>query len=224
MNLEDLLQRADLWRGGTTPPISGLPSGFAALDAELPGGGWPQSALTEILIERTGIGELRLLLPALARLTHEDRWVAFVAPPFIPYAPALLRAGVNFDHVLVIHARDGKDVLWAVEQALRAGTCGAVLAWQTAAEMKRLRRLQLAAEAGHALGVLFRSAETARESSPAALRLKLDPAARGLAVHILKRRGGWPTGPIILEVNRALALRASARSSARNLSARPSRI
>jgi hypothetical protein len=224
MSLEDLLQRADLWRGGAAPPVAGLPSGFPEFDAELPGGGWPAGALTEILADRAGIGELSLLLPALARLTKEDRWVALVAPPYIPFAPALLRAGVNLAHVLVIHPRDSKDVLWAVEQALRAGTCGAVLAWQTAADMKRLRRLQLAAEAGHALGVLFRSTETARESSPAALRLKLDPAARGLAVHILKRRGGWPTGPIILEVNRALALRASARSSARDLSARPSRI
>lgn len=222
MSLEDLLQRADLWRGGTAPAVSGLPSGFPELDAELPGGGWPVDALTEILTERAGIGELRLLLPALARLAQQDRWVTFIAPPYIPYPPELLRAGVNPRHVLVVHARASNDVLWATEQALRAGTCGAVLAWPAMADMKRLRRLQLAAETGNSLGLLFRPVEVARESSPAALRLKLEPATSGLAVHILKRRGGWPIGPMILEVDRALAMRTSTRSPARDLSARQS--
>lgn len=220
MSLEDLLQRADLWRGGAAPAVAGLPSGFAALDALLPGAGWPIGALTEILTDRSGIGELQLLVPALVRLTREDRWVAFIAPPYIPYAPALRRAGVNLAHVLVVHPRESKDVLWAVEQALRAGTCGAVLAWPAMADMKRLRRLQLAAEAGNALGVLFRPGRVAGESSPAALRLRLEPVTQGLAVHILKRRGGWPTGPVILERKHALAMHTSARSPARDFPAR----
>jgi cell division inhibitor SulA/protein ImuA len=220
MSLEDLLQRADLWRGGSAPPVAGLPSGFAELDAQLPGGGWPVGALTEILVDRSGIGEFQLLVPALARLTREDRWVAFIAPPYIPYAPALRRAGVNLAHVLVVHPRESKDTLWATEQALRAGTCGAVLAWPTMADMKRLRRLQLAAETGNALGLLFRPGNVAGESSPAAMRLRLEPAPQGLAVHILKRRGGWPTGPVILEMKHALAMRPSARSPARDFSAR----
>ena len=224
MSLEDLLQRADLWRGGSAPPVAGLPTGFAELDAHLPGGGWPIGALTEMLIDRNGIGELQLLMPLLARLTREDRWVAFIAPPYIPYAPALRRAGVNLAHVLVVHPRESNEALWATEQALRAGTCGAVLAWPATADMQRLRRLQLAAETGHALGVLFRPGRVAGESSPAALRLKLDPAPAGLAVHILKRRGGWPTGPVILEMQHALAMRTSARSPARDLPAwRPRR-
>ncbi|MHB8624396.1 MAG: translesion DNA synthesis-associated protein ImuA [Sulfuricaulis sp.] len=223
MSLEDLLQRADLWRGGTAPPVAGLPSGFAPLDAQLPGAGWPTGALVEILIERHGIGELQLLMPALARLTSADRWVAFIAPPYIPYAPALARAGMNLAHVLVVHPRESNGVLWAAEQALRAGTCGAVLAWPVTADMKRLRRLQLAAETGQALGVLFRPASAAAEHSPAALRLKLEPAAGSLAVHILKRRGGWPTGPVIMERQHALAGRTSARSPARDFPAWRSR-
>jgi hypothetical protein len=118
-----------------------------------------------------------------------------------------------------VHPRESNDALWATEQALRAGTCGAVLAWPATANMKRLRRLQLAAETGNALGVLFRPGSVAAENSPAAMRLKLDPAPRGLAVHILKRRGGWPTGPIILEMKHALAVRTFARSPARDLPA-----
>ncbi len=223
MSLEDLLQRADLWRGGAAPAVAGLPTGFAALDALLPGAGWPIGALAEILTDRSGIGELQLLVPALVRLTREDRWVAFIAPPYIPYAPALTRAGVNLAHVLVVHPRESRDALWAAEQALRAGTCGAVLAWPAQADMRRLRRLQLAAESGNALGVLFRPGSVAGESSPAALRLRLESAPRGLAVHILKRRGGWQTGPVILEKEHALAGRTSSRSTARDLPARLSR-
>ncbi|MHB8697694.1 MAG: translesion DNA synthesis-associated protein ImuA [Sulfuricaulis sp.] len=207
------MQRADLWRGSTAPAVSGQPSGFTELDAEFPGGGWPIGALTEILTGCAGIGELRLLLPALARLAQQDRWVTFIAPPYIPYAPALLHAGVNPKHVLVVHARASNDALWATEQALRAGTCGAVLAWPVMADMKRLRRLQLAAETGNSLGLLFRPLDVASESSPAALRLKLEPAASGLAVHILKRRGSWPTGPIILKVDHAVAVFAPTRFS-----------
>ena len=219
MSLEDLLQRADLWRGGAAPAAAGLPSSFPELDHELPGG-FPAGALTEILAACPGIGELSLLIPVLVHLARQDRWVSFIAPPYIPYAPALERAGVNASHVLIVHASQGTDVLWATEQALRAGTCGAVLSWISTADMKRLRRLQLAAEAGNAFGFIFRPVDAVRESSPASLRLRLEPNAAGLAVHILKRRGGWPTGPIILEKEHALAVHTFARSPARGLFAR----
>ena len=227
MNLESLLQRADIWRGGAAPPAQALPSGFAELDAWLPGGGLPRGALTEILIAREGIGELSLLVPALARATEEERWLVFVAPPHIPYAPALARAGVNLARVLVVHPRAARDRLWAIEQALRAGTASVVLAWFAHAESKALRRLQLAAEAGDSCGVLYRSVRGAEETSPAALRLKLEPAGSEgarVAVHILKRRGGWPAGPVLVEVDHVVARPLSAEPSARGFRARRPRV
>jgi cell division inhibitor SulA/protein ImuA len=222
MNLSDLLQRADIWRGGAAPPVESLPSGFAALDALLPGGGLPRGALTEILIAHEGIGELSLLLPLLARAARDERWLVFVAPPYIPYAPALARAGVDLARVLVVHPR-AADGLWAVEQALRAGTASVVLAWLAHAEPRALRRLQLAAEAGGSLGILFRATCRGEDNSPAALRLKLEPASPGgacVAVHILKRRGGWPAGPVTVELDHAVARPQSARAPARGLHAR----
>jgi cell division inhibitor SulA len=210
MNLDDLLQRADVWRGGTAPPPSGLASGYPALDALL-SGGWPQGALVEILSAQRGIGELRLLLPTLVRVTQGQRWLAFVAPPYLPYAPALARAGVQLAHVLQIHPRSRADALWAVEQTLRSGTCGVVCAWLQQADGKSLRRLQLAAEAGDSLGFLFRDAAAAHAASPAAVRVQLSSAPEGsdhLIVNILKRRGGWPTGPVAVEIGHALALSA----------------
>lgn len=227
MSLESLLQRADIWRGGAAPPAPALPSGFAELDAWLPGGGLPRGALTEILTEREGIGELSLLLPALARATKDERWLVFVAPPYIPYAPALARAGVNLARVLVVHPHATRDSLWAIEQALRAGTASVVLAWLAHAESKALRRLQLAAEAGGSVGILFRAAAAAGDNSPAALRLKLElTGGRGacVAVHILKRRGGWPIGPVLVEVDHVVARPLSAESSTRGFRARRLRV
>ena len=199
MNLQQVLQRRDVWRGSQAPAAQAVASGFAELDELLPGGGWPRGALTEIVVAHQGIGELRLLLPALARLSRGDRWIAFIAPPYIPYAPALAAAGVELSRLLLVHPRTREERLWAVEASLRAGACAAVLAWPQAVTAPQLRRWQLAAEMGGAVGVLFQKRSI--DNSPAALRLQLAPAnKRAVELHVLKRRGGWPTGPVRLAV------------------------
>lgn len=203
MSLDALLQRADLWRGGNparreAPGQAGVPSGSTALDAELPGGGWPRGALTELLLDRPGGGELRLLLPALARLSAEGSWLAWVAPPYLPYAPALAAAGIDPTRTLLIRPDGANEVLWAMEQSLRSGVCGAVLGWPSAPDHRALRRLQLAAERGTGMGILFRPLRAAGQASPAALRLRLEPVANGLRLHLLKRRGGWGARPVLL--------------------------
>lgn len=199
MSLEQLFQRAQLWRGGEIPAaIPGIATGHAGLDELLPGG-WPQGALTEILVSDAGIGALQLLVPALARISQRE-WVVMIAPPHIPYAPALAAAGVNLRHVLVLHAETERDRLWATEQALRAGCCGAVLVWPCLQDSKRLRRLQLAAEAGDSWGILFRPVAAAQQASPAALRLRLMPALTGPEVAVLKRRGGGGGCSRVLDV------------------------
>ncbi len=223
MSLDTLLQRADIWRGGQlTAAVRAVSSGFAELDALLPGGGWPRGALTEILMPRQGIGALRLLMPALAQLSQDERWICWVAPPHIPYAPALAAAGIDLSRVLLVHPGARQDGLWALEQSLRSGTCGAVLAWPTVADSRVLRRLQLAAEAGDALGFLFRSRRLASRPAAAALRIQLDPGIDGsLSLSILRRRGGWATGPLhldtSLQTHGALALHSRAATATGNL-------
>lgn len=201
MSLDHLLQRTDIWRGGQlATAVSAVPSGYAELDELLPGGGWPRGALTDILMARQGIGALRLLMPALSQLSHDDRWICWVAPPHIPYAPALMSAGIDLSRVLLVHPKGQQDGMWAVEQSLRSGNCSAVLAWPALSDAGVLRRLQLAAEAGDALGFLFRSQRFVDRPSPAALRIQLDTHSDSrLSVSILKRRGGWSAGPVQLD-------------------------
>jgi hypothetical protein len=201
--LEEIFQRHPVWRGmASKPGATVLPSGFAELDAELPGGGWPTTGLTEIRCNNYGIGELGLLLPALAALTAAGKRVAWLAPPHLPYAPALAAAGVDLVHLVVIRAPGRRDALWAAEQVLRAASCHALLAWLPRARYQELRRLAVAAEAGRAFVALWRPLEAARESTPAPLRLALEPAAGALAVRILKRRGAPLAAPLVLPMKR----------------------
>lgn len=224
MNLAQVLQRSDLWRAATTPPpVLAVPTGFPSLDQLLPSGGWPVGALTEIAVARAGIGELQLLLPALAQLSRGERFLALVAPPYLPYAPAWARA-LNLARVLVINAASDADTCWSVEQSLRSGACAAVLTWHVWNDAKPLRRLQRAAEVGGSWAVWFHG-DRRIAHSPAALQLRLEsgPATatgRTLNVHIVKRRGGWATGPLALKVDHALVMPTSAESPARDLDAR----
>jgi hypothetical protein len=190
---ETLEQLAQLCRGNRIgiPPVAIEPSGSTELDAALPGGGWQSGTIVELLCAHTGIGELSLLMPALARITSSDRHVALVAPPYIPFAPALTQHGIRLDHLLIIGAQRAEDILWASEQTLRCKSFGAVLAWPITVRDREIRRLQLAAEAGRSTGFLYRPADAALQSSPAALRLRLRPdAGDALGVEIIKCRGG----------------------------------
>jgi hypothetical protein len=204
VSLEKVLENPRVWRGSSQVGTrSGLASGYPELDRCLPGGGWPPEALTEILIGQYGIGELRLLMPALARLSAEEaqtycgehtepRWIAWVDPPFQPYAPALQQCGIDLSRVLVVRPKDDSELLWSAEQALSSGTCAAVLLWPDSLDDQASRRLQLAAEKGHSWAIAFRPLSARQQSSAAALRLELQSTEQGTRVHILKSRGGRP--------------------------------
>jgi len=186
--LARLLEHPAIWRGRSAAPLPVLASGFAALDAQLPGKGWPRTGLIEILPARFGSGELDLLLPALAALTQAAaaRWCVWVAPPLMPFAPALATRGIVLERVAVVQ---GERPLWAFEQALGSGACDAALAWVRAARPREIRRLQLAAERGRSLGVLFRPRRAANEPSGAVLRLALERRGAAVRITLLKGRG-----------------------------------
>ena len=228
----NLLAHPQLWRAGQLSQRTvsrGLTSGYPGLDAQLPGGGWPRAGLTEVLHAQPGLGELRLLAPMLADLSQdENRWIAWINPPAIPYAPALGRFGIRSDRLLMIHPKNHADALWAAEQAARSGTCSAVLVWLDEGRLKNAetRRLQVAAKQGSSLTCLFRPTRAAQHASAAELRLKLhapsaevaanksadkkaNPAVNltvkatgysNMQVDVLKRRGGWAVDNIDIEL------------------------
>jgi hypothetical protein len=208
VSLPALLARPDIRRGGELARVASasVPTGFPQLDAELPGGGWPTGSLAELLPSHEGIGELRILGPALAALARAGKRLAWIAPPHLPYAPALAAAGIDLAQVLIVKTRTARDALWATEQALHSAACGAVLVWPSEVKYAALRRLQLAAERGHAMTMLFRPPDAANEPSPAVLRLALHTAAGGLAVRILKRRGAVCERPMLVKLSQPNAV------------------
>jgi cell division inhibitor SulA/protein ImuA len=199
--LAKLLENPRVWRGqDRARVVEGLSSGYEQLDRLLPGGGWPQRALTEILIGQYGIGELQLLMPALAGLCVEEAaadnvepgWIAWVAPPFQPYPPALQKWGIDLSRMLIVRPRDDSEVLWSAEQALSSGTCAAVLLWPESLDDQSSRRLQLAAEKGGSWAIAFRPLAARSQPSAAALRIELSAGPGGTRLAILKSRGGRP--------------------------------
>ncbi|KWN65904.1 translesion DNA synthesis-associated protein ImuA [Burkholderia stagnalis] len=218
----------DLWRASQLARSSGrgVDTGHAELTAELPDAGWPASRLVELLTQQPGIGELRLLAPVLARLA--GRPIMLVQPPHPLQPLALAYWGVDPAGFVTLRAPRMADALWAVEQALRAGTCAAVLLWQSAVRADALRRLNLAAQSGSALFFLFRPTAAAREASPAPLRLGLAPRRDGVDVTFVKRRGpqrdtplfvSLSPSPILLNRHASLDRRASAAPQTRSVPA-----
>lgn len=189
VTLESLLDAQRVWRGQavTSRSANCLPTGNAALDAVLPGGGWPSAALSEILVAATGTGELRLLWPTLARLTSAGERVVLIGPQHQPYPQAWLAAKIDLRYLSIVQSQN-RDILWAAEQCLRSGSCGAVICWLGDADDRSLRRLQVAAEAGQTLAFAYRPLGAAANASPAAVRLAVD--AQPKQFRVLKCRGG----------------------------------
>lgn len=186
-----------LWRGKQLAHnIQTLASGHGALDAALPGHGWPMGAVTELVHANHGCGELSLLLPALAGLSQDNHRIIMVDPPWIPYPPALYGRGLVLENLLLIRTRNRGESLWACEQVLRGIPGGAMLSWPDSLSFGELRRLQLAAESGQKAVFLFRHANALGDSSPAALRLQLTADDGDLQVRVLKCRGRRPGSAI----------------------------
>lgn len=201
--------RGALWQADqlSSGPRPGEPSGHPLLDAELPGGGWPPGALTELLIDGPGRGELRLLAPLLARSSQQGRRLVCIDPPCRPHGPALAAWGIDLRQVLWVHPREAPDACWAADQALGA-RCSVVLCWTQEAPHQRagldaaLRRLHLKAQEGDSLLFLLRPLAAATRASPAPLRVQCQPwpdAPTHLAVQLIKRRGPAMPHPLRLD-------------------------
>lgn len=225
-SLVSLLQRAGsapVWRAGELQAAEAgacVASGFAALDHELPGNGWPQGQLIELLLDDAGIGELSLLAPAVARIASEQRTCVWVLPcgsagasrasspslrdESLPYAPALDAAGIDPAHSIFVKPATPRESLWACEQSLRAAHLGALMGWLPAgnadADFRALRRLHLLAARQRALVFVLRPTRAAHAPSPAALRLQLEPHEQRLHVTLLKRRGRPLLDPVVIDV------------------------
>lgn len=229
-----------LWRAHQLgrPQQAVTSSGFGALDAELPGGGWPARVLTELWLPHPGIGELRLLAPVLASLQQQQRCAMWFDPPAQPCAWALLALGIDVRQLVVVHAKHAlkaparallpaADILWGLEQALKSGHLGVIVAWLPARlPADAVRRLQLAAQAHDAPVFLLRDAPRQLRHANANAAVQLPPSAAPLRLllssaepdvlrlRILKRRGPPLATPLLLDLPAVLSAPARERARA----------
>jgi protein ImuA len=196
-----------LWRASQLAHVSMrcVDTGHAALSAQLPGGGWPTGTLVDLLLQQPGIGEMRLLRPALAAAA--SRRIVLLQPPHPPQALALAALGLAPSQLIWIRSSRSADALWAAEQVLRSGSCGALLFWAQHARGESLRRLHLAAQSGETLFFMLRPLAAAQDASPAPLRLGLRPAAGGIDIQFVKRRGPQRDAPLFLPMTPSLLQR-----------------
>ena len=180
-------------------------TGYPALSGQLPGGGWPTGTLVDVLQQQAGIGEIRLLKPAL--LSVARRKIVLLQPPHAPQALALAEMGFEPAQLVWLRASRSTDALWAAEQVLRSGSCGALLFWQQNVRGESLRRLHLAAQSGETLFFMMRPLASAQDASPAPLRLSLRPAAGGIEIGFVKRRGPQRDAPLFLPLTPSLLQR-----------------
>ncbi len=182
-----------------------IETGHPALSSQLPGNGWPTGTLIDLLPQQPGIGELRLLRPALEKVAKKR--IVLLQPPHPPQALALAAMGLQPSQLIWIRSSRSTDALWAAEQVLRSGSCGALLFWQSHARGETLRRLHLAAQSAETLFFMLRPLAAAQDSSPAPLRLSLRPVAGGLEIGFIKRRGPQRDAPLFLPLAPSLLQR-----------------
>ena len=206
----------DLWVAkkffnGKSKPET-LTTGFSKLDALLPNSGWPRAALVEFFTSSVGSGVLKLLSPALSLFAErEDRWITWINPPLLPYAPSLHQLNINTSKILLIHPKNHRDALWALENTAKSGACSVVLAWIDNKEIsfRVTQRTQIASKKGQTLTCLFRPLEAEKTPSMAQLRMRVSNShIDQLSLNIKKRRNGWPIDNVLIDLPQGINSRA----------------
>ncbi len=197
------------WRNRDESVISAnFATGFPELDFLLPGSGWPTGALTEIFVERPGIGELQLLMPSAARLTQSGRWLAMIGAPYTLDTPALAACGIRLKHLLLLRPQSADEQAWSCEQLINSGNCGMVLMWIDQLPEHTMRRLRLAAERSGVIVVLYRS-RRAPSFPNAALHLHVSRNDGRTVINLPKGQENAVSQPVKLDLLRSLTRRSS---------------
>jgi protein ImuA len=187
-----------LWRASQLARFSAnsVDTGHVALSNQLPDSGWPTGSLIELLVQQPGVGELKLLAPALRKVSNKK--LVLLQPPHVPNALAFASLGLPPSDLVWLTSQTTADALWAAETVLRSGMCGSLLFWNTHVRQESFRRLHLAAQAGETLFFVLRPLAAAQDASPSPSRLSLRPAESGVDIGFVKRRGPQRDEPLFL--------------------------
>jgi len=206
-----------IWQGSQQRSyIPSISSHYPAFDQALKIGGWPLNRLTELLLKQLHVGEVQLILPAIAEAMQNDGWLFLINPPFMPYAPAWIKSGIAIERMRVIRCTQEGEQAWACEQVMANSSVAACLFWPSRDHLanKVLKRLQLASTQGSSLNFIFRTQQAMAQSSPASLRLLInlvepsdliDLKKRQLKIEIIKQPQGWNGQSLLLDLDQQVS-------------------
>src|SRR5262245_13704705 len=168
---------------GVRPPEDDRPlsTGVKALDRLLPAGGLRRGTLVEYLSPGCGCGAPAVALAAAGEACREGRALVVadtLRAPAIFYPPAAAAWGIDLSRLLILRPTNEADALWALDQALRCPGVGAVWAACDRLDVRDFRRLQLAAETGGTLGLLFRPDRLRGQPTWADVQWRVYPVSR----------------------------------------------
>jgi len=205
-SINQLLKNTAIWQASqkkVRPPV--LSTGYPTLDRALHYSGWPQGAISEVLLSAYGSGEIRLISPLLVKLNQGAGYICWINPPFLPHAPALVDLGLDLNRMIIVRTQSVNESIWASQQAMRSGACAATLIWLPKKALdKQIRKLNLAAKDGHCWGIIFRDQSLQKHTSAAALRIVIEKKQKKLdhhkhQLHIIKQPGGWSGQKVCLD-------------------------
>lgn len=124
------------------------------------------ASISSLTTHTQGRDELKNVSKQLATLSHQGQWIVLISPPNIGYKKMLAEAGVRMDRILLVHAKDEIETLWAMEKALISGTSSAVICWTSSLDSRDNRRLELVAKNARALGIVIEDASGHLHASP----------------------------------------------------------
>lgn len=186
-----------------------ISTGCPAWDALLPGGGFRRGSLVEWLAEGDGTGRQTLALYVARQACREGGVVVVLDPERNLFPPAVFHWGIPPEALIVVQPSDPGEHLWALEQSLRCRAVAGVLAGLEKLDPLVFRRLQIAAQQGGGLGLLFRPEGARQEPTWAEVRFWVEPrpggfwGGRRVKIEVLRLRGGIAGGSIELEIDDA---------------------
>jgi cell division inhibitor SulA len=193
------LHNLNAWERSPSPATSLVtPSGIDGLDGLLPGGGWPKSGLVEVIVSDEYIDVMSLLMPMLACLSQQGRWIAMVTPPCQARARLFTATDLDPVRVLQVNPHPGRSALWTAESMLQSGSCGVVMAWPNCNTELMDKRLQKAAASGKALCILIRYEGLSIPPSGVDVRLKVTVDEDGGAVYLVDGQGATLSGAALV--------------------------
>lgn len=117
--------------------------------------------VTEIIMRDDELSNMPMLMPLLAQLSRDDRWFVWVAPPVVLPKALLADAGIDLSKVILLKPDENHSVYDLSRQALKAGTCHAVITWPGYLSEEELNDLEDAAREGASHGIVIRGRHNA---------------------------------------------------------------